>query len=63
MIKMNKEKKIIELFTEKTGNVVRVIHFRKSKDFNEFLKGFREMRYPGYGWRYREIRKNQENNE
>jgi hypothetical protein len=63
MIKMKKNKTIIELFSEKTGNVVRVIRFRKSKDFTEFLKGFGEMRYPGYDWRYKDIRKKQENNE
>lgn len=60
MIKMKKNKTIIELYAEKTENVVRVIRFRKSKDLNEFLKGFREMRYPGYGWRYK---KKQENHE
>ena len=54
---MKRNKTIIELFTEKTGNVVRVIRFRKSKDFNEFLKDFGEMRYPGYGWRYKDIRR------
>jgi hypothetical protein len=43
--------KVIELFDEKTGEVVRAIRFRKPKDFNEFLKGFKAMRYPGYGWR------------
>ena len=48
-----KNKTKIELFAEKTGNVIRVIRFQKSKDFDEFLKGFGEMRYPGYGWRYK----------
>ena len=60
---MKKTNTTIELFAEKTENVIRVIRFRKSKDFNEFLKGFREMRYPGYGWRYKYIRKKQENHE
>lgn len=59
---MKKNITIIELYTEKTGDVVRVIRFRKLKDFNEFLIGFGEMRYPGYGWRHKDIRKKQENN-
>ena len=46
-----KYREVIELFDEKTGNVVRVIRFRSSIAFDEFLKDFREMRYPGYGWR------------
>jgi len=60
---MKNYKTKIELFTEKTGDVIRVLRFRKSKDFTEFLKDFKAMRYPGYGWRYKDIRKNQENNE
>jgi hypothetical protein len=51
-IKMNK--KVIELFDEKTGEVVRTICFRNPKVFDEFMKGFKEMRYPGYGWRYKD---------
>ena len=47
-----KYKQSIELFDEKTGDVVRVIRFRNSITFDEFLKDFRAMRYPGYGWRY-----------
>lgn len=47
-----KGKKVIELFDEKTGNVVRTIRFDSPKKFEEFIKGFNEMRYPGYGWRY-----------
>jgi len=43
---------VIELFDEKTGDVVRVIRFRNSIAFNEFLEDFKAMRYPGYGWRY-----------
>jgi len=46
-----KYKKVVELFNEKTGEVVRVIRFRNSIAFNEFLKDFKAMRYPGYGWR------------
>ena len=42
----------IELFDEKTGEVVRVLRFRNSIAFDEFLKGFKAMRYPGYSWRY-----------
>ena len=37
---------------EKTGKVVRVIRFRNSIAFDEFLNGFKAMRYPGYSWRY-----------
>ena len=58
-----KYKEVIELFHEKTGEVVRVIRFRKSIEFNEFLKKFKAMRYPGYGWRYGKKSKNKENNE
>ncbi|MBE3136938.1 MAG: hypothetical protein IMZ43_06060 [Thermoplasmata archaeon] len=47
-------KKVIELFNEKTGEVVRIISFRSLKEFDEFVKGFKEMRYPDYGWRYRD---------
>jgi hypothetical protein len=46
-----KYKKAIELFHEKSGEVVRVIRFKKSKDFDYFLYAFRSMRYPGYNWR------------
>ena len=49
-----KSKVVIELFSEKTGEVVRIIRFRNTAKFNEFLKGFRAMRYPGYGWRYKD---------
>jgi len=49
-----KKKKVIELFDEKTGGVVRTISFRSPKEFDEFVKGFKEMRYPGYGWRYKD---------
>jgi hypothetical protein len=50
----NKYKKVIELFNEKTGEVVRVIRFRNSMAFNDFLEDFKAMRYPNYGWRYKE---------
>jgi hypothetical protein len=43
---------VVELFDEKTNNVVRVIRFRSSKDFDKFLRDFSLMRYPGYRWRY-----------
>jgi hypothetical protein len=49
-------KKVIELFDEKTGSVIRTICFRSPKEFDEFVKGFKEMRYPGYGWRYKDKR-------
>jgi len=49
-----KYKKVIELFDEKTGEVVRVITFRDSIAFDKFLEAFKSMRYPGYSWRYRD---------
>ena len=49
-----KYKVVIELFDEKTGDVVRVIRSRNSTVFDKFLKDFKAMRYPGYGWRYRD---------
>jgi hypothetical protein len=45
--------KVVELFNEKTGDVVRVIRFRNLKTFNNFLKDFEAMRYPNYSWRYK----------
>jgi hypothetical protein len=50
--KNNKSIKSIELFQEKSGEVVRVIRFKKSSDFDHFLFAFKSMRYPGYNWRY-----------
>jgi len=47
-----KEKIVVELFDEKTGEKVRKIRFSKPGDFDYFLNSFRKMRYPGYGWRY-----------
>jgi hypothetical protein len=55
-----KYKKVIELFNEKTGEVVRVIRFRNSIAFNEFLNNFEAMRFPGYGWRYMDKGKKKE---
>jgi len=49
-----KYKVAIELFDEKTGEIVRLVRFYRPNEFNEFLKGFNAMRYPGYGWRYKE---------
>jgi hypothetical protein len=48
-----KHKKVIELFDENTGEVVRTICYNP-KQFNEFVKGFKAMRYPGYSWRYKD---------
>ena len=56
----NKEKfnKSIELFHEKTGELVRVIRFKSTKEFDYFLSGYRLMRYPGYDWRaHKKIRR------
>jgi hypothetical protein len=50
---VNKYKKVVELFNEKTGDVVRVIRFRNSITFNDFLQDFEAMRYPNYNWRYK----------
>ena len=46
---VGKYKEVIELFDEKTGEVVRLIHFKHPNEFNRFLEGFNEMGYPGYG--------------
>jgi hypothetical protein len=48
---MSNYHRTIEIFAEKTGIVVRKIRFRNQRDFDEFLKGYRSMRYPGYNWR------------
>ena len=42
-------KKVIELFDEKTGDVIRTFCFSNLKEFYEFVKGFNEKKYPGYG--------------
>jgi len=57
----NKDKKVIELINEKTGDVKRVIRFRNSNAFNDFLKDFKAMRYPNYSWRYLDAVKKKEN--
>jgi len=49
---IGKYKEVIELFDEKTGEVVRLIRFKHPNEFNRFLEGFNAMGYPGYGWRY-----------
>ena len=51
----------IELFDEKTGVVMRTIRFYNQISFDEFLKGFKAMRYPGYSWRYSGKGKKKEN--
>jgi len=56
-----KYKKSIELFDEKTGEAVRVIHFKHSNEFDRFLEGFNAMGYPGYGWRYKDKEKKNKN--
>jgi hypothetical protein len=57
------KKKIVELFDEKTGEVVRTISFDSPREFDTFLKDFKQMRYPGYGWRHKDKgRKKGENN-
>ena len=60
---IEKYREIIELFDEKTGEVVRLIRFKHPNEFNRFLEGFNAMGYPGYGWRYGDKSKNKENNE
>ena len=52
MVNKERYKKSIELFHEKTGELVRVIRFKNPKEFDNFLYRFRLMRYPGYNWRY-----------
>jgi hypothetical protein len=48
------KKKIVELYDERTGEVIRTISFDTPKQFDAFLKDFQLMRYPGYRWRYKE---------
>ena len=52
-----KFRETIELFDEKTNEIVRKIHFKNQRDFEKFLEDFRLMRYPGYKWRYRDKKK------
>ena len=47
-------KVLIELFNERTGEVVKIRRFHNQAEFAEFLEGFNAMRYPGYGWRYKD---------
>ena len=58
-----KYKEAIELFDEKTGEVVRVISFHTPNEFNKFLKDFKAMRDPGYGWSYKDKEKKKEKHE
>ncbi len=58
-----KYKEAIELFDEKTGEVVRLIRFKHPNEFNRFLEDFKAMRYPGYGWRYIDKGKKKEKHE
>jgi len=55
-----KFRETIELFDEKTNEIVRKIHFKNQRDFEKFLEDFRLMRYPGYGWRYVDKKKEYE---
>jgi hypothetical protein len=48
------KKKIVELYDERSGKVIRTISFDTPKQFDAFLKDFQLMRYPGYQWRYKE---------
>ena len=54
-----KYKEVIELFDEKTGEVIRTLRFHTPNEFKDFLKSFKAMRYPGYGWRYIDEGKNE----
>ena len=54
MIKRKKYKKSIELFHEKSGDIVRILRFRQEKDFEYFKYAYNSMRYPGYKWRLRD---------
>jgi hypothetical protein len=50
-------KKVIQLLDERTGIVIRTICFYKPKEFDKFIKDFNAMRYPGYSWRFKDIKK------
>ena len=58
-----KFREVIELFDEKTNEIVRKIRFRSLKDFDKFLEDFTLMRYPGYRWRYVDKKKDFEDME
>ena len=47
-----KFREVVELFDEKTNEIVRKIHFKNPKDFDKFIEDFTLTRYPGYSWRY-----------
>jgi hypothetical protein len=47
-----KFREAIELFDEKTNEIVRKIRFKNPTDIYKFLDDFKAMRYPGYSWRY-----------
>ena len=51
MVNKKKYKKSIELFHEKSGELVGVIRFKTPKEFDYFIYSYRLMRYPGYNWR------------
>jgi hypothetical protein len=55
-----KHRKVIELFDEKTGEIVRTICFHSPKEFDKFVKDFKEMRYPGHVGRHRAIGRKKE---
>lgn len=48
---MGKKYRAIELFAEKSGNVVRTMRFHNENEFDRFLESYKRMRYPGYCWR------------
>jgi len=58
-----KFREVIELFDEKSNEMVRKIHFKNQRDFTKFLDDFKLMRYPGYGWRYLDKGKKKEKHE
>ena len=45
-----KKNRALDLLAEKIDNVLRTKRFRNQKEFQEFIKCLRRMRYPGYGW-------------
>jgi hypothetical protein len=48
---MRKNYKKIELYVEKTGDVIRTLRFHNEKEFFYFLDRFKQMGYPNYCWR------------
>ena len=57
MVKKRNSVKTIELYHENTGEVKRLIRCKDPKGLKKFLDDFNSMRYPGYGWRFREYNK------